>query len=82
MATFSDGLTRKRCSRCGSQFLVSLPRKKGTDSEVGECPNILCFAIAHYSDEEWSGKADMAKARRAVDIALTPFDLEALKRFP
>ncbi len=59
-------IKRKKCKRCKSLFLVSLPRKKGEDTEVGECSTPLCYALAHYSDDDWEGKATMAKARIGV----------------
>lgn len=69
-----------RCSRCKSLYLISLPTAKGKEPRVGECPDPLCHAVAHYTDEEWAGKASMARARVAAGIEITEFDREALRR--
>jgi hypothetical protein len=43
-------------------YVTRLPGVKKV--RLGECANPLCYAIAHYSAEEWEGKARMARARR------------------
>lgn len=81
MATKADA-TRTRCKRCKQLFLVEIPRKGGAQM-IGECSTPLCYALAHYSDDDWRGKADMARVRRAMGIAAdNDFDREALRRFP
>ena len=73
---------RPRCKRCKQLYLRVIPQGKSKEPIIGECSTLLCVAIAHYSDDDWRGKADMARVRRDVGLPNDAFDLEALRRFP
>jgi hypothetical protein len=63
-------------------FLISLPQAKRAEPRIGECPDPLCYAIAHYSAADWEGKSRMAYVRIAAGIAIDEFDKEAIRRCP
>jgi hypothetical protein len=81
-STAAPGRDHARCPRCHSVYLISLPSAKKAEPRVGECPNPLCYALIHYSPDDWEGKARMAYTRASVSIELDDFDKEAIRRCP
>lgn len=70
------------CRICGRRFMASPPRKH--ESLPTLCGAKHCEAMGSWTDEQWEGRARMARARAATSARSVAnlVDREALRRFP
>lgn len=65
------------CPTCGRPSA-----RRNTVPIASHCGTPYCTAMNEWGDEQWAGRARMAKARQAARKILDPLDREALRRHP